>query len=407
MEQQLSAVLQHPLVIELVEQNKLLTEKVSTQQLAGSTPQKVDLNSIKLPFTFKNRLLFQEGIHNGFLYLWDDIKQNMGQWENLGIHHAEHADASNNFVGISKNIRADESEKALYGDLEIINLQTAQSLAYQVLNQNGKMGLSPTLDIKESFEGGKKVARGPYILKSQSIVLNPAVKTTVFNSQDGGNNMSTLKDGEVAVLKQELDDMKLKIAKLADLETKFNNMSSQSLSSAAEALAKREVALGRIKEEELTARKDILVKMSDAERKVLADNYDWLEKQLEEKSEEETFLSSLPEGTQIPESIKAMLAAKKNAEEKGANELAGNYQPANAGNPFFKKKKMPFQPQGYQRPQMMGAKTQQLSEELTPAGYSRQNMDIKNPFQKFQNLSEEKIAGNQEFLDFVRANHRR
>ena len=147
--------------------------------------------------------------------------------------------------------------------------------------------------------------------------------------------------------------------------------------------------------------------MSDAERKVLADNYDWLEKQLEEKSEEETFLSSLPEGTQIPESIKAMLAAKKNAEEKGANELAGNYQPANAGNPFFKKKKMPFQPQGYQRPQMMGAKTQQLSEELTPAGYSRQNMDIKNPFQKFQNLSEEKIAGNQEFLDFVRANHRR
>src|SRR3990167_4389392 len=117
MEQQLSAVLQHPLVIELVEQNKLLTEKVSTQQLAGSTPQKVDLNSIKLPFTFKNRLLFQEGIHNGFLYLWDDIKQNMGQWENLGIHHAEHADASNNFVGISKNIRADESEKALYGDL--------------------------------------------------------------------------------------------------------------------------------------------------------------------------------------------------------------------------------------------------------------------------------------------------
>ena len=397
-----TSIFENPVVQELLQQNQILTEKVSTQSLAGATPQKVDLNSIKLPFTLKNRLLFQEGIHNGFFYPWQEIKQNMSAWENLAIHHAEHADASNNFAGVSKNIRAVEEEKALYGDLEIAKMDTAQVLAYQVLNQNGKMGVSPTLDIKESIEGGRKVARGPYMLKSQSIVLNPAVKTTVFNSQDGGNTM-TLKEGEVAVSKQELDDMKAKVAKLGDIEKKIAAIESQSLSSQAEALAKREVVLGRIKEEDLTARKDAIMKLSDESRKLLSEQYDWLEKELEEKSEEEKFLSSLPKGVAVPESIKKMLAMKKNKEqeneEEGATELAGNFP---AGNPFMKKKKMP-----YPAPQMMGMKKQELSEDLAPAGYSRQNMDVKNPYQRFQNLSAEKIKGNQEFLDFVRAQHRR
>src|SRR3990167_1500733 len=330
MELSIQEVSRHPYVQELIEQNEMMAKEIpdfSRQSLnmkkkflaKGSLVKEIE--SSEPPYMIENRLLFQEGVHNDLFYSYDDIKENFRQWENLSIFLAEHEDSSTAFVGVSKNVRLDDDKKAIYGDIETPNKSFALTLAYQIDNGLGKMGLSPTLDVnKEELADGKFVASSPWKLESQSAVLNPAVRTTVFNSkkQGGngelGNETQKLKENEVAISKEDLNLLKTQAKEGQDL------MKEQT-SKEVDMLAAIEVALGRLAEDKITSRKEELSRLTGPERKILFGTYEWLGDELAPKNTEklrlETFLNGniVLRGNIPPEMKKYIEEARKRKAE--------------------------------------------------------------------------------------------
>ena len=375
----LQELYKNPIVQELVEQNELMAEAM---------PQHLSEDKIKnlgikpKVFLFKDRLLFQEGVHNGLFYKYDTMKENMSQWNNLDIFLAEHNDGSPAWVGLSKNPYLVPDEKAIYGTLEIVDENLANKLSYQIKNKNGRMGLSPTLDVDKQMLNGHAIAGGPWHLQSQSIVLNPAVRTTVFNSkQNGGeNNMEPetqqLKKDEVAISKDELAQLKADRARLSDYE-------KATLAEEVSRMSETEVSLGLFSEDETSSRKEILGKMTSSERKVLSDSYARLQKILSEDSEEELFLNSLPENLKgaIPSGLKKYIEEQK--KKKGAEQENADMPPAD------KRKKYPYpETQPQMNKEMLSEKRERLVEPKKVNG-------------RFQELSKEKIEGNNEFINFL------
>ncbi|KKL44551.1 hypothetical protein LCGC14_2364560, partial [marine sediment metagenome] len=288
---ELQEIYNHPIVQELIAQNEAMSSQLpDTQHLSLS--KKINLDSIKIPHVIKDRLLFQEGTHNGLFYPGEELKSNVKLWDNNDLFLAEHADASGAWIGLTKNAHYVDNEKAIYGDIELADKTAAQKIEYQILNHNGRMGISPTIDVDKQTLSGRECAMGPYTLKSQSVVLDPAVKTTVFNSALGGavpmepnnnNNPENLKKDEVSMKKEDVEKLKAAEKELAGYKEK-------ELAAEVEELAKLEIAIGRTTEETLSARTEILMKLSAGERKVLKDSYDFVANELSEKSEDERFV---------------------------------------------------------------------------------------------------------------------
>lgn len=271
------------------------------------------------------------------------------------------------------------------------------------------MGLSPTIDVDRKMVNGRTIAGGPWQLKSQSIVLNPAVRTTVFNSAQGGAQMGNeegdgvqtqqLKKDEVAISKEELESLKAAKKDLAERQ-------KQDLAREVEQLSALEVELGLYTEEELSSRKEILGKLSESERKVLSGTYGRLSQLLSDEDPEERFINQLPEELkgQIPPGLRKFIEERR--KKKGKEEMAKKKKPGEEEDeeemahkgmmPEDKKKKYPYPEKG-----MMGQK-------LEEQNLSRQseNLVLRRPdsINKFQELSQESRESNQEFIDFLLVN---
>lgn len=397
MEIELREVYNHPFVQELIQQNEQMASQMPERQHL-SNAKKISLDHVNVPHTIKNRLLFQAGTHNGLEYLWEDIKkpENYSQWEGLDLFRAEHDDKSDAWIGFSKNIKLNEEEQAIYGDLEVIDPSSAKILEFQVLKKDGRMGISPTLDVDKQMLAGREVAGSPWNLQSQSIVLKPAVRTTIFNSEKNGGNMKDetkvqLKDGEVAISQKELTE-------LQDAKKRLANVEAIRLKQSAEELAKQEITLGRIKAEQLSARTEELNKLSDPERARLKETYDWLTTELSDKSEEELFMEQLPEELKgnIPPGLRAYIDSKKKKGAVPAEKMQDEEdleEQENAGYPPFpQKKKYPY-PENNPR-HMMSGEPEKLSEK-------RQKLVEKKSFNKFQELSEATTKANEDFIEMM------
>lgn len=397
-------IYKHPLVRELIEQNQLMAEQMPEDGLQNlSFSKKIDLENIKVPHLIKNRLLFQEGTHNGLFYPGEQLKENLDLWDNNDLMFAEHEDASNAWIGLTKNPRYVEEEKAIYGDIELADKNAAQKIEYQILNKNGRMGISPTIDVDKQMIKGKMCAMGPYTLKSQSIVLDPAVRTTVFNSAHGGagtmgnnngnENLDTqnLKKDEVAVNKKELDKLKNSEKELADYKKK-------ELAQEVQQLAKLELSIGRTTEENLAARTEILMKLSTEERKVLKDSYDWVAKELSDKSEEDMFMDSLSEEMRgkIPPGLRKFIDEKKMKQKD--EEMAGHMTPEERKKKKQEEEDMAHEDKDKKKP------GQKLNEDFETLSHSREQLIGRNSLNRFQELSAENREENEKMIDFLLVN---
>lgn len=401
---ELQEIYKHPMVQELIQQNQLMAEQMPDAGFQNlSLSKKINLDDIKIPHLIKNRLLFQEGQHNGLFYPGEELKENIELWNDCDLMFAEHDDASNAWVGLTKNPRYVENEKAIYGDLEIVDKVVAQKLEYQVLKKDGRMGISPTIDVDKQMIQGRLCAMGPYKLKSQSIVLDPAVRTTMFNSARGG--AGTMED-ETQLLKKHEDEEKKKkeeLERVKGIEKELAAYKDKELAQEVQELAELELSIGRTTEENLAARTEILMKLSTEERKVLKDSYVWVADELSEKSSEEMFMDSLSEEMQgkIPPGLRKFIEEKKKKNKDKEQKMAGHMTPEE------KKKKEEDEDMAHKDdPKKYPEKKpgQKLNEDFETLSHSTEELIGKNSLNRFQELSAENKESNEEMIDFLLIN---
>ncbi len=398
-------IYKHPLVQELVQQNQIMAEQLPENTFQSlSLSKKINLDSIKVPHVIKNRLLFQEGLHNGLFYPGDQLKENVELWNGCDIMYAEHADASNAWVGLSKNAHYVEEESAIYGDLEIVDKPVAQKLEYQVLKKDGRMGVSPTIDVDKQMVDGRLCAMGPYKLKSQSIVLDPAVKTTMFNSNSASGGAGTMEPNQetqetLAKKKEEDEKLKAELEKLKADSKELAGYKEKELAAEVEELAKLELTIGKCTEENLAERTEVLMKLSSGERKVLKSSYDWVKGELSEKSDEEAFMESMSEEMRgkMPPGLVKFIEEKKNKKEQENAKLAhekkdGEMTPAERKKKEEEEAKLAHKKENLEKGQKLN------TEELSQA---TEQLVGRNNLNRFQELSAENKESNQEFLDML------
>ena len=199
-----------------------------------------DLTNIELPYVVKNHVIFSPGTHNGAFYSKEAIKQafQMTQWDNPKVHYLyyEHRDEfgydpqtgektkvvgadARDWVGEVKNIRFDERTGELIGDIYFVDEEAARKIAYGV-----NFGISP----RGRGERKGNVVRN-FVIDNFALVVNPAIKSTYFNSEGEVNYgyfiaLSEIDDNlkeenkmsekelmeELAKLREELEELKKK-----------------------------------------------------------------------------------------------------------------------------------------------------------------------------------------------------
>jgi hypothetical protein len=169
----LEELYKHPLVGELIHENKGLKS-----QLDLSEKPKVDnLNNISLPYTVKNHLLIDEGIHNGIDYRAQILRLAVSQHESLPLflehdRETEEGGTTQTWVGEIRNPKWSDERSGIVGDIDIVDPKTAMAVAY-----GAKWGVSATVAVDEqpNINGGANIATDPEF-KSYALVLTPAVR---------------------------------------------------------------------------------------------------------------------------------------------------------------------------------------------------------------------------------------
>ncbi len=141
-----------------------------------STLSAEDLSSKGDVLILKNKLLMREGEHNGVFYSWEELKNSLDSGEKAGLYY-DHADSAGNWVGDIRNLRGDDDQKAIFGDLHIVDLMAAKKLRY-----GAKWGVSLSIEAEKLVRDGKTHAIDSKII-SCSLVLRPAVRETMLNEQ--------------------------------------------------------------------------------------------------------------------------------------------------------------------------------------------------------------------------------
>lgn len=221
----LEEVYKHPLVAEIINENKQLRATLSEK------PEVKDLNDVPLPYTIKRHVLINEGVHNGLFYPAQMLRMALIQHEGLSLfldHHPnDQGGTALTWCGSIVNPSWSEADKAIVGDLDIVDPKTAIALAY-----GAKFGISATVDLDTiKKEDGSKVGNDP-VFKSYSIVLDPAVRETMLNQNDASKSEETIKEGEEKEMTDELDiksDLKPAIEKVDDAIRRASAMKDTSL----------------------------------------------------------------------------------------------------------------------------------------------------------------------------------
>ncbi|RLA80994.1 MAG: hypothetical protein DRG33_01395 [Deltaproteobacteria bacterium] len=202
-------IYEHPFVQDLIRENRELRE-------LATKPQVKDLREIPLPYTVENCILIKEGVHNGVYYPAEELKKAVDQHEGLQIyldHKDTKGEAAQTWIGAVHNPKWSERDKAILGDIDIVDPKTAMAIAY-----GAKFGLSATVDVDSQEKDSKTVGRN-LLFKSYSIVVNPAVRETMLNE---AQDMAT----------EELDyvaDLQPALSKLDDAIRRASSMKDTSL----------------------------------------------------------------------------------------------------------------------------------------------------------------------------------
>jgi len=157
----LEKIYSHPVVQELLDK---LNSNVSP-----------DLESIKIPYLIKDKVLMSPGVWNNYYYGAEQIKNAFlkTKWdskENRSLYNDHEDRRSREWVGEIVNPRMMDNN--VIGDLVVVDKATAQKLAY-----GAKMGISPKV---HGVEHNNEMV--DFEFDNFSIVINPAVKTAYINN---------------------------------------------------------------------------------------------------------------------------------------------------------------------------------------------------------------------------------
>jgi len=192
---------EHPLVAEIIEENRKLRE-------LSEKPQVTDLKEVPLPYTIKNHILIKEGVHNGVYYPAQMLRLAVDQHEGLQVyldHQDTKGQAALTWIGAIHNPKWSEKDKAILGDIDIVDPKYAMAIAY-----GAKFGLSATVDVDVQHLDGKDVASNP-IFKSYSMVVDPAVRETMLNENQSQEPEPDIKMTEELDFKADLEPALTKI----------------------------------------------------------------------------------------------------------------------------------------------------------------------------------------------------
>ena len=136
-----------------------------------------DLESIKIPYLIKDKVLMSPGVWNNYYYGPDQIKNAFlkTKWdskENRSLYNDHEDRRSREWVGEVVNPRILDNN--VIGDLVVVDKATAQKLAY-----GAKMGISPKV---HGIEHNNEMI--DFEFDNFSIVINPAVKTAYINNME-------------------------------------------------------------------------------------------------------------------------------------------------------------------------------------------------------------------------------
>jgi hypothetical protein len=377
-------------IISLCEENLRLQEELSSKRK--------DLSKVTIPYVKSKRILMQEGVHNTWYYSEAQLKNSRLE-DSYGLFF-DHNDGTSTQVGAIENAHwADDGEKGpgIYGDVVVLDLPVAQKLEYGI-----KWGLSPTIDIDKNYSpDGAQIASDPVFL-SWSVVLKPAVRATMLNNQNEGENMVSEEVMRLAeqLAKKKIDDKNEEIKKKIeeekkknkDLSARLEKIENDKIDTDSNKLLKMELSIGRTKEPIKGDRLIELKKLSFSERKLLEDSYAWmvtaLELDADEKPEKYLNVEGLSEEdlSAFTDFVKSFIkkhkgakiadAAKAYKKEK-AKGLSANPPALPAAPMDKKKKKYPYPPDN-------------LSENI--------------PNDERQDLSDNRFDDSKQFLSFLKQN---
>jgi len=223
-----------------------------------------DLASKDGVLVLKNKLIMREGEHNSVFYSWEELKGAIETGEGAGLYY-DHADSTGNWVGDIRNLRGDDTEKAIYADVHIVDPVAARKLRY-----GAKWGLSPSIDAEKLIRDGKKYALDPKII-SCSLVLRPAVRETMLNEEDIAERRSKEKSmteeleekkareiEELAKKKVKDDeDKKKKDEELKELKEKVEKFENEDLERKSKEVLSHGVGFGILVEEDMDELKEL------------------------------------------------------------------------------------------------------------------------------------------------------
>ena len=290
----LQELYQHPVVAEIISENKQLRATLSEK------PDVTDLNDVPLPYTIKRHILINEGVHNGLFYSAQILRLALIQHEGLSLfldHHPnDQGGTALTWCGSIVNPAWSEADKAIVGDLDVVDPKTAIALAY-----GAKFGVSATVDVDTiKTEAHPEAANDP-VFKSYSIVLDPAVRETMLNEND--TSKSEEEKGEVKEMSDELDmksDLKPAMDKVDDAIRRASAMKDTSL---LETLQQTKAILSKLAGTEYPYPKPD--KMEELEGRFIA---------LEQLITAKLTPSEPPSGTPIPEKNEELEAVSKENE---------------------------------------------------------------------------------------------
>ena len=223
--------------------------------------------------TIKNKLVMREGTHNEVHYSWDELKASYLTGEGGGLFY-DHEDSVKNYTGLVKNLKLNEAEKAIYGDIHVTNKQAALDISL-----GAKWGISPTIDAEKLLKDGKIHALDPNFL-SYSLVLRPAVRETMLNSDGTERRFNKVekenekllaeKDARIQQLEEAAVDTEKKTEatekKVEEIEKKVEEAEKKEVEKESEELCALERSIGFTSEAEKDSRLEELKSLSAESR---------------------------------------------------------------------------------------------------------------------------------------------
>ncbi|HUU87589.1 MAG TPA: hypothetical protein VMX17_07520 [Candidatus Glassbacteria bacterium] len=169
---------------------------VTTQTDTDMDSEVISLNEVKVPYIRKDVILMSPGVWKGFYYAPEEIKAayTNTDWQNRYVADIfyDHKDTSaKEWIGKFKNIKLDEIDSTITGDMYLYNPQSIINLKYG----KAKVGISPKV-YGMADEGRMK----DFIFENQSVVIEPAVKTAFLNSEITTNEVQELTEWSTAYL---------------------------------------------------------------------------------------------------------------------------------------------------------------------------------------------------------------